>query len=68
MQIAGRAAVGQISANENRIFGFDRDIEFPIADRRLRHRKIRTIGRRLRRGTPRQTDRNEIDVFQKLTC
>src|ERR1700674_5367326 len=67
MQVHEGPAIREISSNEKRVLGFDCHVEFPIANRRLRDRKIRTFGRWLRSGTPRQTDRNQIDVLEKLT-
>src|SRR6266851_7412028 len=67
MEIAGRAAIGEVTANQKRLFGLDSHVEFPIAKRRLRNRKIWTRRRRLRRRTPRQADWNEIEIFQELT-
>ena len=42
LQVDDRAAVGEISANQKWIFRLDRDIEFPIANRRIGKRKFRT--------------------------
>src|SRR5713101_9760983 len=67
MQIADRAAVGEITANQKRILGLDRYVEFPITKRRLGNGKVRTRCRRLRCGTSRQADWDEIEIFQELT-
>src|SRR5437762_7397459 len=67
MQIADRAAVGEITANQKRILGLNRYVEFPIAKRRLGNGKVRTRCRRLRCGTSRQADWDEIEIFQELT-
>src|SRR5437667_9729549 len=67
MQIADRAAVGEITANQKRMLGLDRYVEFPIAKRRLGNGKVRTRSRRPRCGTSRQADWDEIEIFQELT-
>ena len=66
-QIAHGPAVGQVAANEHRVLRLNRDIKFPIADRRLREGKIRARRRRLRRGPARQTDWEQIDILKELT-
>ena len=67
LQVSDRAAGGEISANEEWIFRLDRDIKFPVANWRIGKRKLRTRLGRLRRGPSRQSDRNQIDVLEKLT-
>ena len=67
MQIHDGAAVGQIAANQKWVLGLDRDIEFPIADGRLRNGKIGAVRWRLRRGATRQADRDQIDVLEQGT-
>src|SRR4029077_9143271 len=54
-QIAHGPAVGQVTANEHRVLRLNRDIKFPIADRRLREGKIRARRRRVRRRAARAT-------------
>src|SRR5438132_11856563 len=67
MQISDRAAVGEITANQQRILGLDRYVAFPIAKRRLGNGKVRTRNLILPRATSRQADWVEINVFQELT-
>ena len=67
VQIGNRSPIGQISADGKRILGLDRDIEFPVAHRRLGNRIIGPIFDRLWRRSSRQTDRNQIDIFEKMT-
>ena len=65
-QISRRFASGQIPTNQHRIFGFDRDIKFPVAERRgWQRKKFGTFGRRLRRRSARQADGEKINVLQK---
>ncbi len=69
MQIHQRPALREIAANPERIFRLDRDIEFPVAQRRLRKGKIGLGGGQLRpwRRPAGKTDRNQVDVLQELT-
>ena len=67
MQVSDCAARRQVPANLERVLGLHGQVEFPIADRRLRHGKIRAVRRRLRRRPPGQTDRDQIEVLQQRT-
>src|SRR5437763_14066936 len=67
MEIGDRAPIGEISADGKRIFRLDSDIEFPVAHGGLGNRKIGPIFYRLRRGPSRQTDRNQINILEKMT-
>src|SRR5436305_8743798 len=65
--VSDRTAGRQVPANQHRIFCFNCDIEFPIAEWRVRKRNLRALLWRLRRGPSWEADRNEIDVFQDMT-
>ena len=67
MEVHDRSPIGQVSANHERILGFHHHVEFPIADGRLRHGEIRSIGGRLWRRTARQSDRDQIDILEQRT-
>src|SRR5205823_8140428 len=67
VDVADRFAVREISANQKWVLGLDLDIEFPIAQRRLRNGKARTRCRRLGSRTSRQTNWKQIEVLQELT-
>ena len=67
MQIDNSFSIREVTANRKRIFRFDRDVEFPIAQRRSFNRIVRPVFNRLRRGPARQSDRNQIDVFKEMT-
>src|SRR5438105_14689806 len=41
MQINNGIAGGQTSTNREWVFGLDRDVEFPVAERGIRNRKLR---------------------------
>src|SRR6476661_219850 len=57
----------EISANQERIFALDRDIELAIAQRWLRKGKSGRGGRWLvaRRRPAGQSDRDNVDVFEE---
>jgi len=62
MQLAHRPAVRQISANQEWIFGCDRDIELPSRSGGWKC-DLRPSESGLRRGASRKPNWNEIDVL-----
>src|SRR5581483_10872995 len=61
--VSNRATSRQVPANQHRIFCFNCDIEFPIAEWRARESKLRPLRWRLRRGSAWQADGNEVYVL-----
>src|SRR5215471_18352561 len=67
LYVSDRTASRQVSANQHRIFCFNCDIKFPIADWRVRERKLRTLRWRFGRWSAWQADWDEVDILQNVT-
>src|SRR5690242_5819657 len=67
LHVYNGVAAREIAANQKRLLALDREIEFPIAQRRVGKRNVRMIRHRLgvRRGSSRQSDRNDFDILEK---
>src|SRR5437868_12082950 len=67
MQVNQRTTIREVATNGKWILGLNRNIEFPIAQRRRFDRIIRPLFHWLRGGATGQADWNQIDVLEKMT-